>query len=188
MKLFDWAIAQMARYHIRGLDTVEIYNDVLEKLQDDGLAGMISKLDDLDELVQNIDRARKQVLLHTPSDVWTERIPTHRLVCNAALAHDCLSPVRNSRPMDRLAILANICQYPIRINTAKMQARDYDLSTCFFTQALVNGDLSFLASLKASVWSKESFSPGGFSWLPPPSTSLEPKSFLVGWRALHQFV
>lgn len=67
-----------------------------------------------------------------------------RKTCNAAVALYFLRTRLNHRPADRLAILANLCDYEIRLNTTEIENRFTSLSVCLATLALINGDLSLL--------------------------------------------
>jgi hypothetical protein len=128
-----------------------------------------------DTLMTRLEKVMERILLHTPSDYWNTRIPTHRIACNASLASMYLSHCFNSKPMDRSAILANMCQYPIRIDTTMVQGNKYPLETCLFIQAMLNGDLSLLVGLKKEAWNNLSSTRDGFSWQPPNITNLDPK-------------
>lgn len=103
-----------------------------------------------------------------------------RPICNIAEALQFLSSRQNSRVPDRLAILANLCDYPLRIDTTKVQHPRFSLSVAVFTMALLNGDLSIFAGIPEKTWSNK-FRPSGgasnefpyaFSWLPPAQTIL----------------
>ena len=67
-----------------------------------------------------------------------------RKTCNATVALTFLRTRLNYRPADRLAILANLCGYEIRLNTVNLETRFQSLSICLLTLAIVNGDLSLL--------------------------------------------
>jgi hypothetical protein len=67
-----------------------------------------------------------------------------RKTCNAAVALTFLRTRHNSRPADRLAIVANICDYEVRLNTVEVEKHFQSLGTCLFTLAVINGDLSLL--------------------------------------------
>lgn len=67
-----------------------------------------------------------------------------RKTCSAAVALTFLRTRLNFRPADRLAILANICDYEVRLSTVDLETRFQSLSTCLFTLAIMNGDLSLL--------------------------------------------
>jgi Heterokaryon incompatibility protein (HET) len=68
--------------------------------------------------------------------------PRHR--CNAAVALSYLRNRDNHRPADRLAIVANLCDYEIRLDTIAVEKSFRSLAVCLFTLAFVNGDLSLL--------------------------------------------
>jgi hypothetical protein len=67
-----------------------------------------------------------------------------RKICNAAVALSFLRSRSNFRPADRLAILANLCDYEIRLNTVVIENNFSSLSVCLFTLAFMNGDMSLL--------------------------------------------
>ncbi|KAI9665874.1 MAG: hypothetical protein M1821_003809 [Bathelium mastoideum] len=67
-----------------------------------------------------------------------------RRPCNAALALSYLNDRKSSIPADRLAIIANLCDYHLRLNVAEMQKLDVSPSVCVLALALMNGDLSLL--------------------------------------------
>ncbi|PMD65190.1 uncharacterized protein K444DRAFT_216021, partial [Hyaloscypha bicolor E] len=103
-----------------------------------------------------------------------------RPICNIAEALQFLGSRKNSRVPDRLAILANLCDYSLRIDTTKVQHPRFSLSVAVFTMALINGDLSIFAGIQEEMWSGQSRPMGGasdeypyaFSWLPPAQTIL----------------
>ena len=51
----------------------------------------------------------------------------------------------NDRVADRLAIIANLCNYTIRLNTFKLEESQSRLGVCIFTIAIVNEDFSLLS-------------------------------------------
>jgi hypothetical protein len=67
-----------------------------------------------------------------------------RYRCNAAVALAYLRNRDNHRPADRLAIMANLCDYEIRLNTVAVEKSFESLAVCLFALAFVNGDLSLL--------------------------------------------
>ena len=67
-----------------------------------------------------------------------------RMKCSAAVALTFLGERRNFRPADRLAIMANLCDYEVRLDTRELEVRFESLSTCLLTLAIMNGDLSLL--------------------------------------------
>lgn len=69
-----------------------------------------------------------------------------RKSCNAAVALSYMQHRYNSRVPDRLAIIANLCDYDLRINTQYVERHVASLATCIFTLAIINGDLSLLYS------------------------------------------
>ena len=73
-----------------------------------------------------------------------------RFGCNASEALQLLGDRQDSRFGDRLAILANLCNYATRLNTHKLgqseksMGRENSFSLCFLVLALVNGDMSLV--------------------------------------------
>ncbi|KAI4158606.1 MAG: hypothetical protein LQ342_007258 [Letrouitia transgressa] len=83
------------------------------------------------------------ILPHDSSDRF-KRNPSHRQVCNAAQGMTFLKNRENSLVPDRLAILANLCNYEYRINTEVLELAGSSFSICALTLAIVNGDMSLL--------------------------------------------
>jgi hypothetical protein len=179
LRLHHSAVEQLSRHHFgsTALSVAEHFDRVSDKLLQH--SGNVDEVEDYigegDKMMTRLVKVMERILLHTPSDYWNTRIPSHRTACNASLASMYLSNCFNSKPMDRSAILANMCQYPIRIDTIMAQSNKYPLETCLFVQAILNGDLSFLVGVKKEAWNDLCSTRDGFSWLPPHITSLDPK-------------
>ncbi|KAI4181828.1 MAG: hypothetical protein L6R41_006379, partial [Letrouitia leprolyta] len=77
-------------------------------------------------------------------DTPSIRNPSHRQICNAAQALTFLYPRSNSVFQDRLAILANLCNYECRIDTNVLRLPDSSFTICVHTLAILNGDMSLL--------------------------------------------
>ncbi|MCJ1428054.1 hypothetical protein MMC29_005961 [Sticta canariensis] len=75
---------------------------------------------------------------------FRERDSSHRQACNAAEALSFLRDRENSFPPDRLAILANLCNYEQRIDPAVFASLKYGFSVCALTLSILNGDTSLL--------------------------------------------
>ncbi|TAQ89278.1 hypothetical protein B7494_g2426 [Chlorociboria aeruginascens] len=60
-----------------------------------------------------------------------------------AEAVEFLSTKDNYEIADRLAIIANLCNYEVRLDAQKLKELGYDLAVSVFCLALLNGDLSF---------------------------------------------
>lgn len=122
-----------------------------------------------------------------------ERDSSHRQQCTAAEALTLLSDRANSVFSDRLAIIANICNYEVRIDSKVLEQTDSSFSACALTLAVLNGDMSLVAgcleraprqkdkradcrsSRPLFYWNDNSDSSAnayGFSWGPRPSASL----------------
>ncbi|OCK76474.1 hypothetical protein K432DRAFT_396401 [Lepidopterella palustris CBS 459.81] len=67
-----------------------------------------------------------------------------RDVCDAATALSFLRFRENNIPADRLAIVANLCGYELRLNTASLAICNMSLSVCIIALSLMNGDFSLI--------------------------------------------
>lgn len=99
-----------------------------------------------------------------PDSFERQRDASHRQQCNAAEALTFLDDRFNSVFSDRLAILANICNYEVRINSTVLELRGGSFSACALTLAILNGDMSLLAGCQANE-EEESNKPGKSSWV-----------------------
>ena len=85
-----------------------------------------------------------------------------RYHCSAAEAVEFLSTKHNYEIADRLAIIANLCNYEVRLDAQKLKELGYDLAVSVFCLALLNGDLS-LARLPDGIEYKD-LGVEQFSW------------------------
>ena len=69
---------------------------------------------------------------------------SHRQLCNAAQALKDLDRRKNSVFSDRLAILANLCNYEKGFGTMAIELGGYGFSTYVLTVAILKGDTSLL--------------------------------------------
>ncbi|KAI1389582.1 heterokaryon incompatibility protein-domain-containing protein [Hypoxylon trugodes] len=67
-----------------------------------------------------------------------------RRTCNAAMALTYLQMRDLERVADKLAIVANICNYDFRVNTSELDKTESRLGPCIMALALANGDFSLL--------------------------------------------
>lgn len=67
-----------------------------------------------------------------------------RIMCSAAMALSFLRMRFNSYLPDRLAILANLCDWDVRLDTKEIEKNHQSLSNCIFVLAILNGDHSLL--------------------------------------------
>ncbi|KAH6642223.1 heterokaryon incompatibility protein-domain-containing protein [Boeremia exigua] len=76
----------------------------------------------------------------------TIRLNTSRLkrTCNAAVALTYLRLRDLQCVADKLAIVANMCGYTVRLNTAKMEETQESLGLCMIALSLANGDFSLI--------------------------------------------
>lgn len=109
-------------------------------------------------------------------------------VCNPLAAVLFLEGRTNSRYGDRIAIVANLCDYAVRLNTTELDELGFGYSTCLFAMMLLNGDITYMIE-----WAKATNEPRyntfdtetpsllrepgwnplpAFSWMPAPHASL----------------
>ncbi|KAK4553982.1 hypothetical protein LTR86_008823 [Recurvomyces mirabilis] len=67
-----------------------------------------------------------------------------RIRCSAAQALHALAPRENRDIVDRIAILANLCDYQVRLDTRKLDSGGISFSTAAYALAVLNGDLSLM--------------------------------------------
>ena len=72
----------------------------------------------------------------------------HGRIRNAAQAITFLENRFNSHFPDRLAILANLCDYECRINTEVLELPNGSFTLCSLTLAILNGDMSLLGGYR----------------------------------------
>lgn len=94
---------------------------------------------------------------------------------------------QNTVVADRLAILANLCNYRIRLDSHALDRLGYEFSICAITMAVLNGDLSLMANarlrgqkapgqtmpLSFDIDSNSEKREMGFSWMTPSSCSID---------------
>lgn len=68
-------------------------------------------------------------------------------ICNAAEALFYMTPRFNTVVSDRLAILANLCAYDVRLDSVALDQCGYGFSVCAITLATLNGDFSLQANV-----------------------------------------
>lgn len=122
-------------------------------------------------------------------EVSTEFDVEKRIACNGAEALAYLKTRSNSVISDRLGIMANLCQYSIRLDTIALDNAGFDFSLCALTLAVLNGDMSVLIGLVetqdgssrkvASLQSEDEHTKRhGFSWCVPGQVSLDRLAYL----------
>lgn len=84
--------------------------------------------------------------LHTQQAPWHFHANNNkpRRNCNAAVALTYLRLRGLQRVADKLAILANICDYHVRLDTTQIEKGQTSLATCVLALSLVNNDFSLL--------------------------------------------
>ena len=144
---------------------------------------------------------------------WKPDTP-HGRVRNAAQALTFLDNRFNSHFPDRLAILANLCDYECRINTEVLELPNGSFTLCSLTLAILNGDMSLLGGYRdeeEGLWNKDGRSAWfmdlaesrrsngliyknddddlqsntyGFSWGPKPSACIRNITYLEEYGAM----
>lgn len=80
---------------------------------------------------------------HEPWNFYAKNLKPRRN-CNAAVALTYLRLRGLQRVADKLAILANICDYHVRLDTTEIEKSQTSLATCVLALSLVNNDFSLL--------------------------------------------
>ncbi|KAL8778914.1 MAG: hypothetical protein Q9213_007187 [Squamulea squamosa] len=76
------------------------------------------------------------------------RDSSHRQSCNASQALTFLDDRHNTIFSDRLAILANLCNYQRRIPSTTLDSPNVSFTVCALTMAVLNGDMSLLGGYR----------------------------------------
>lgn len=138
------------------------------------------------------DELWNRVPTNVPDRFGLRQEGSYRQKCNAAQAINFLAERYNSVFSDRLAILANLCDYETRINTRLLEDPSSSFSTCALTLAILNGDMSLLTGYGEAkglplevdgvsvgdhraiggVYHSDDRSGFGFSWGPKPTAKL----------------
>ncbi|KZL86141.1 hypothetical protein CI238_09115, partial [Colletotrichum incanum] len=81
-----------------------------------------------------------------PEHSWTIHINNlkRRRTCNAAVALTYLKLRELLRAADKLAIVANMCGYHLRLDTYELEKTQESLAACILALSLANGDFSLL--------------------------------------------
>jgi len=113
--------------------------------------------------------------------IKTYEFSTKRFACSAAEALYHLNFRVNSRPADRLAIIANLCQYHTRLNTTELNLKTTSFSVSLFTLSILNGDTSllidFLRDAKTRKLMREALAKDGGSSSSWNSTSASQRKY-----------
>lgn len=98
-----------------------------------------------EEIKMTVNRIQ---LFHPPAPDRTAQLIVNntrpRRVCNAAVALNYMQLRELFRVADKLAIVANMCGYTVRLNTTELEQSQQSLACCILTLALANGDFSLL--------------------------------------------
>jgi hypothetical protein len=169
-----------------------------DNIENFSTGGVHFVLDCLSRLMTQPDSTTKRRFLRV------EKFLTDRLsmgfeslshLSNAVAVVNLVSAYSNKRVSDRLAIVANLCEYQVRLKTAELEEKNYSFSTCLLVMALLNGDISIL-----QFWHELSHSPSrqiasaagkreminecsmwqSFSWAPSQIASIQPCHPLMG--------
>lgn len=138
--------------HDRSLTEISIQLDILQSCLEQSSAFFTSSPQTristkLPRWAETLDQLRwfqpKDKLPHSVN-IWINDFKPRR-TCNAAMALCFLKRRNNDRVADRLAIIANLCNYRLRLNTVKLEKSQSRLSVCILALAIANGDFSLLS-------------------------------------------
>ena len=126
--------------------------------------------DNIHEMDEEMAARWRKVAEHL-DELYPASSPPGRVPCNAAQALFHMAGRRNSRIADRVAILSNMCNYKVKLDTRQLESDLYSLSVCCLTLSLLNGDFSYIHTgklMSGDTWEDSD----AFSWCPSPSSSL----------------
>jgi len=83
-----------------------------------------------------------------------------------------------SEPSDLLAIIGNLCQYSIRLDTHKLRDTGFSFTVSVFALALLNGDMSLVLALEGMEETHSATNTVENIWCSPPKCSLMDA---IGW-------
>ena len=112
--------------------------------------------------------------------------PSRRLSRSAAEVLAMLETRSNTNLSDRLAIIANLCAYERRIDTAALEKTAHGFSTAVLVLSLINGDLTLLSGYGESFSSPPQFFMGPIRpythlWLWEADIKFGAKAMGWGW-------
>lgn len=115
------------------------------KSQDPPTGHSRSHFGDLEHTRMTIKRVQ---LFHPPAPDHSRGLILNstrpRRVCNAAVAMNYMQLRDLFRAADKLAIVANLCGYIVRLDTTELAKTQQSLACCILTLALANSDFSLL--------------------------------------------
>ncbi|KAK3670855.1 hypothetical protein LTR78_009299 [Recurvomyces mirabilis] len=94
--------------------------------------------------LEHFARKTATVPQYTDENINAAMGSTSRIRCSAAQALHALAPRENRDIVDRIAILANLCDYQVRLDTRKLDSGGISFSTAAYALAVLNGDLSLM--------------------------------------------
>ncbi|EME42948.1 hypothetical protein DOTSEDRAFT_80516 [Dothistroma septosporum NZE10] len=99
---------------------------------------------DMLELKDKFEQLAKHWFDNMAPDYSSEYDAESRTACNAAQALAYLSRRHNPEVSDRLAIIANLCAYSVRLDSLALKTEQRSFSMCMFVLAIINGDFSIV--------------------------------------------
>jgi hypothetical protein len=187
----DWGGDIDGELHFTLDQLVPIFDDVLSS---------DAKAREFDEFIPTMDkrlnvgqafyasyRKLRHITLGTSAD-GDKSMSGHYRVCNPLAAVLYLEGRSNSRHGDRLAIVGNLCDYAVRLNSTTLEKLRFGYSTCLLALMLLNGDITYVvewakslaqqkndwgtAKLPHSLLDLKWDPPVAYSWMPGPYDSL----------------
>ena len=183
----DWAGNVEGELHLTLDELVPIFDDVLSSdataREFDELISTMDKRLNVGQTFYATYRKLRHWTLGTNADGDQNMNGNYR-VCNPLAAVLYLEGRANSRHGDRLAIVANLCDYAVRLNSTKLDELGFGYSTCLVALMLLNGDITYMIE-----WTKAMAQPGNYRqtanrpgplldshWDPPAAYSWMPTS------------
>ena len=187
----DWGGNVEGELHFTLDELVPIFDDVLSSDETarkfDELISTMDKRLNVGEVFYATYRKLRHITLGTNAD-GDNSMNGHYRVCNPLAAVLYLEGRSNSRHGDRLAIVANLCDYAVRLNSTNLDELGFGYSTCLLAMMLLNGDITYLVEWAKGLSQSENEPYGAkqrpssldvkwnplaaFTWMPTPSASL----------------
>jgi hypothetical protein len=187
----DWGGQVDGELHFTLDQLVPIFDDVLSSdvkaKEFDKLISTLDKRLNVGQAFYASYRKLRHITLGTSAD-GDKSMSGHHRVCNPLAAVLYLEGRSNSRHGDRLAIVGNLCDYAVRINSTTLDELGFGYSTCLLAIMLLNGDITYMIE-----WAKALTQPKNdtntaqqpplslnlkwdplatYSWMPAPHASL----------------
>lgn len=135
------------------LSTVHGTEDVVLPIQSSPKTDRIRRLT-VQRVISSIASLHPNQPPNSGMRIFVNRLKPRR-TCSAATALRYLQTRQLERTADKLAIVANMCDYPLRLDSTRLGKEDIGLGVCLLALSMSNGDFSlFVPELYPSLQTK----------------------------------